>query len=139
ELPLLAGDRHRDHVLLNDLPELNAGIEPALHDVREAAIEYEVELDVRVLFQKGRERPFREKALGNRRDVQAKRAGWLASKLAQRPGARPHPGERGLEATVEVRARLGERHAPRRSVEELNPEALFQLAHGLAHGRTGHP
>ena len=53
--PQLISDRHRDHVLVNDFPQLNASIESARDDVERCLADNQIKLNMWVLPQKSRE------------------------------------------------------------------------------------
>jgi hypothetical protein len=78
----LAGDRHGDHVLVDHLAGLNAGIEPCRANVEAVLAHEEVEPDVRMLLEKAGEQVADEEAFRRGHDVKAERPARLGTGLA---------------------------------------------------------
>ncbi len=64
-------------------------------------------------------------------------AAWLAGEARDRRLGRRHLGDDALAAIVEHASRLGQRQAPRRAVQELDPEIALETRNLLGNLRLG--
>ena len=74
--------RHGDHIFVNHLAELDAGVVTVRDDVDRRVAHDEVELHVRVIAEKAREERFTDHRLGDRRRVQPQRTARCVAKFA---------------------------------------------------------
>jgi hypothetical protein len=134
----VAGHGDRDHVAVDHLAELDAGVEASGDDVHDRVAHHEVEPHVRVAGEEVGEREPAEHRVHRGPDEQAYGAAWGVAQLPERGDGGAHLLERRAHRGVEPLARLGEVDAPRRALHEGHAELPLQLAERLAHGRRAH-
>ena len=133
------GHAHGHHVLLDELADLDAGVEAGGDEVDTAVVGGDVENDVGVVAREPRELRDERDHRGASRQQQAHaarrpvaEAGHLVDRLVDVVERRLQPGE-------ELLSRLGRRHAARGARQQADPHPLFQAPDGVAQGRRGDP
>ncbi len=126
-----------DHLALEGLAETEPGVEPFGHDVHEPLVGADVDLHVGVLGEKRRHEGLEGVRVPRARDGEAQQPGRPVAQRAEGVERFVHAGERRPELGDEAGAGLREAHAARRPLQEPDADAIFEGAHGLAHGGRG--
>jgi hypothetical protein len=120
------GDAHGHHVLLDELADLDAGVEAGGDEVDAAVVGGDVENDLRVVAREPRELRDERDHRGTARQEQAHAAGrpvaearHLLDRLVDVVECRLPPGEELLSC-------VGRSHAARGTRQQPDPHALFQ-------------
>ena len=133
------GHAHGHHVLLDELADLDAGVEAAGDEVDAAVVGGHVENDFRVVVREPRE-------LWDERDHRGA-SGQQQPHASRRPVAEARHlvdrlvdvVERRLQPGEELLTRVGPCHAAGGAREQPHPHALLQAPDGVAQGRRGDP
>ncbi len=134
----VGADAHGDHVLLQTFAQAHPGIEALRHDVGEAVVEIDLDLQLRILGQH-RLQPGPQNGVGGmpgRRD--ANEARRFVAQLTQGGEFAPdflEPWRKRLQQTL---AGLGRRHAARGAGEQAQAKLIFQRAHAVTQRRLRH-
>ena len=128
-------DAYGDHVLRHLVSEPHAGVVTVGDDVGQAVVDVDFHLDVGVAREEPGNRGPEDRVGGVivRRD--SNRARGLVTKLAECGQLRVDLVERWTQRTQQALASFGRRNAPRRAIQEPNPEPCLEAANGVAERR----
>jgi hypothetical protein len=136
--PVVGRDADRNHVLFDELPELDAGVETCGDDVEAAVVGRDVEHDVRVGARKLSE--LRQEHGGRRSagQQQPHASGRLVAQAVNLVHRSPNIGESRPQTRDEAFASIGRRDAPRRSRQQAHADPFFQPANRVTQRRGRH-
>jgi hypothetical protein len=127
---------HGDHVAGGEIADRDGGVEAFGHHVHRPVAQRELELHARI----GREEapPHRRDDCRRRpgADMEAQPARRAAALVLELGQGLLDAGEGGTQRIEKAPARVGQRHAPCRTIEQTNVEPLFELLHGMAQSRS---
>jgi hypothetical protein len=132
-------DLDAHHVLLDQVPKSDAGVEPAADDIRELAFDGDLQRDLRIGLQEAPEDRLQHDHIARARHIQAQQAGRAASVLDHRLAGRDQLLDRRQHPLQVVGAHFGQADAAGGAVEQGQPQLLFQAADRLADRRGRHP
>ena len=135
--PHVRSDPHGDHIFRHLLATAHASVILLCHDVGEAVVDDDLDLDVRVFSQQWRKLRD-EDCLGRilgRCDPNS--ASWLFPKLTDGRDLRLDLVEAWSNIVKQTFPRFGWRDAPRGAAKKPNPEPLFEFSDCMARGGLG--
>ena len=132
-------DGHGHHVLLQPLVVADARIAAAGHEVHEAVLGDDVELDVGKGRQEVGHQRRQHKARRAHRHVQAQGAGGRVAKAVDDVQRGLHLADGRAQALQQALPGLGRLHAAGGAVEQAHAQLNFEPAHRLAQGRGAAP
>ncbi len=136
-------DRHRDHVLFEPFIVADAGIAAGRDHIDEAFLGDDLEPDLRIHREEGRNDCGQHEARGADRHIQPQRPGRPIAQAVDHVEGGLDFAHGGSEPFEQALAGLGRQDAARRAIEQPDTEPGFEAAHGLtepggtATGRAG--
>jgi len=125
-------DADGDHVLLDELAVMDAGVVPARHEIDSAFIGRDIEHHVRIGARKRTEFRSQHRRRRERRYDEAHAARRLIAPAGDFPEGGANIRERRSQRPQQLLPRVSWRHAPRRSREQPDTNLLFEAADSVA-------
>jgi hypothetical protein len=133
---LVGRDAHRDHVALDELAEVDAGIEVSGDEIEARFVRRrDVEDDVGIGARKRAKLRGEHHRRRQWRDDQTHAAGRPFAQAGDVLERTANVRQRGIKASDELFARVGWRNAARGPRQQPNPDLLFESIDGMAERR----